>query len=299
MNDPSTVLDVEVSVVNHDGGDLTRACLMTLPAACEGLRWHATVVDNASVDGSADRLAGQFPDVTLMRNRDRHGFGANQNQVIAPVVESGSARYVLVLNNDTQLAEGCVAALVRHADDNPALGAVGPLTFNTDGSRQPSSFRFPSLAKAVLADARPKHAALGCTETDRGHLWLGGACLLLRADALRTVGPFDTRFFLFFEDIDLAHRLWAAGWESAVCPEASIVHHNHQTVTRDELHLAMGRQVRRSYYLYVEKYHGPISAHGVAALGRLALLARAVKAGVAGRVFRDRATTAKAAHLLA
>jgi GT2 family glycosyltransferase len=155
----------------------------------------------------------------------------NQNRVIAPVVESGSARYVLVLNNDTELMEGSVVALVRHADDNPSLAAIGPLTLNTDGTHQASSFRFPTLVKSALAEVLPSRAPLGCTETDGGALWLGGACLLLRTEALRTVGTFDTRFFLFFEDIDLARRLADAGGDpgtaepmsssSAIHPRAS------------------------------------------------------------------------------
>ena len=290
-------LDVEISVVNHDNCEVTRACLSSLAAACRGLKWHATVVDNASVDGSADVLQNEFPHMTVVCNKKRYGFGTNQNQVIDPVIRSQSARYLLVLNNDTELAPGSVSALVEHADRNPPAGAVGPRTFNPDGTRQPSSFRFPSLARAFISEMYPRAAPLGCDGAESGRIWLGGACLLLRVDALRQVGSFDTRFFLFFEDIDLARRLWEAGWASELCPEASIMHLNHKTVERDDLRFAMACQLRRSYYLYISKYHGNTPATCLAGVGRIALQVRAIKQEAAARVRCGRGSDGDAALL--
>lgn len=291
------VLDVEISIVNHDNCEISRACLASLPAACRGLKWHATIVDNASLDGSADVLKAGFPDVTVVCNDRRYGFGANQNQVIGPVVESECARYILVLNNDTELAPGSVATLVEYADRNPTAGAVGPATFNPDGTRQPSSFRFPAFGRAALSEIYPRTAALGCHAADTGRLWLGGACLLLRVDALRQVGFFDTRFFLFFEDIDLARRLWDGGWTSELCPEASIMHHNHKTVERDDLHFAMACQLRRSCYLYISKFYGHIPAVCLAKLGRAGLLVRARMQETLGRLRLDQSPVGEPALL--
>lgn len=292
-------IDVEISIVNHGDCDLSRSCLATLPAACRGLKWHATLIDNASDDGSVEVLKAAFPDVALICNYERLGFGANQNQVIEPTVKSGSARYVLVLNNDTELAEGSVAELVGYADRHPKVGAVGPLTYNPDGSRQPSSFRFPTMPRAFLSEVYPRAAPLGCRFVVGGDLWLGGACLLLRAEALSDVGSFDTRFFLYFEDIDLARRMRDRGWESALCVESKIMHHNHKTTDKDELRFPMECQMRRSYYLYIAKYHGPKAAISLAVFGRTALWLRSAVEVIAGRLCHDQAATRRAATLRA
>lgn len=283
------MIDVEISIVNHGGCDITRSCLSSLPAACEGVHWHATVVDNASTDGTVGILSAEFPSVTFLCNRERHGFGANQNQVIGPAVESGTVRYVLVLNNDTELAPRSVTKLIDHADRNPALGAVSPRIVNPDGTLQPSSFRPPSLPRAFLSEIYPRAAPLGCVQVDEGELWLGGACLLLRPSALRDVGLFDTRFFLFFEDIDLARRLWDAGWVSATCAEATVLHHNHKTVSQEELRFPMACQVRRSCYLYIAKHYGTIPAIILALVGRAAMLCRAAVQVMAARLHNDEA----------
>lgn len=250
-------LDVEISVVNHQGRDLLRACLSTLPPAIGGLRWHATVVDNASGDGSLEMLRQEFPWAKVLLNRVRHGFGFNHNQVIRPVVANGSARYVLVLNNDTELYPGSIQELVAFADSDPDIGATGPPLVNTDGSPQVSFCPFPRLVshlRSELLQRNPRDMG-GAREG-----WLSGACLLLRTTALRDVGAFDTRFFLFFEDVDLALRLQSAGWANRLCPTAPVVHHNHATVTRSELRLPMERQMLRSRYLYFRKNHGLVPA---------------------------------------
>ncbi|MGI8407675.1 MAG: glycosyltransferase family 2 protein [Actinomycetota bacterium] len=297
MNKVPSGLDVEVSVVNHGDCELSRSCLSSLPVACEGLKWHATLVDNASDDGSAEILMAAFPELTVICNSKRHGFGENQNQVIGPAVESGNARYVLVLNNDTELGEGSVSELVKCADNDPKLGAVGPLTYNVDGSRQPSSFRFPTLAGALLSEVYPRAAPLGCEFAEKGEVWLGGACLLLRSDALRDVALFDTRFFLFFEDVDLARRLRDRGWGSALCAESTIMHHNHKTVEREDLQFPMACQLRRSYYLYVRKYHGTVAAASLAMVGRAALRIRAGVDEITGRLRHDEEAAERAAAL--
>lgn len=286
-------------MVNHGDCELSRACLASLPAACRGLKWHATLVDNASNDGSVEVLTAAFPDVTFLCNEERQGFGPNQNKVIEPAVKSGSARYVLVLNNDTELAEASVAELVTYADRHPTVGAVGPLTYNADGSRQPSSFRFPTLAGALLSELYPRAAPLGCEFAEGGDLWLAGACLLLRAEALRDVGGFDARFFLFFEDIDLARRLRDRGWASALCVESKIMHHNHKTIDKDQLRFPMACQLRRSYYLYMAKHHGRRAALSLAVVGRAGLRVRAAVDALAGRLRHDEVATARAAVLRA
>ncbi|HEX8770338.1 MAG TPA: glycosyltransferase family 2 protein [Acidimicrobiales bacterium] len=297
MTDATGVLDVEISIVNHDNCALTRACLRSLPSACEGLDWHVTLVDNASTDGCAGRLRAEFPHLAVLANQTRHGFGVNQNKVIGPAVDSRTARYVLVLNNDTELGAGSVTALVKHGDDHAALGVIGPRTYNADWSVQPSSFRFPTACGALLSDVYPRAAPLGCVPADTGRRWLGGACLLLRTDALRDVGCFDPRFFLFFEDIDLAHRMWDAGWESAICPDASIMHHNHKTVEMDGLKFDMACQLRRSFHLYMAKYHGQATAVALTCLGRLSLLIRALIRAMYARLKSDHTAMSEAAFL--
>ncbi len=288
-------LDVAVSVVNHELREGLRACLLSLPPACEGLGWRATVVDNVSRDGSLEMLETEFGCCSVIRNQARLGFGANHNQVLERALEAREARYVLVLNNDTELEPGSVAELVQFMDSQPGVGAASPRMLSSAGERHDILFRYPSVAGHLRWSLRPTRRASAAVGRPG---WLNGACLLLRAQALEEVGVFDTRFFMFFEDTDLQARLRDAGWSSAICDRASVVHQVGQTVKKPELRLAMECQLLRSRYLYFLKHHGLLQAKTVAWTTRLVLSARAGKLVLERALGRPRADADGGLHAL-
>jgi N-acetylglucosaminyl-diphospho-decaprenol L-rhamnosyltransferase len=275
-------LDVEISLVNTNNRDLLRACLASLPEACSGLDWHATVVDNASEDGSAEMVGAEFPTARLIRNVKRLGFGANHNQVLALAMQPG-VKYVLILNEDTELDPGSVRDLVVFAEAHPCVGALGPAIRGTDGQCQQSYLPFPTVLGQIWSCFRPGRSS---RQPVRGG-WLNGSCVLLRAEALRQVGMMDERFFIFYEDTDLGRRLHRAGWQSAVCESATIVHHGHMTVALASAGSVWEWQMLRSQYLYFCKHRGHITGLVLSVLVRGALLIRACKAIVASSLTED------------
>ena len=271
------MIDVRVSLVAMANPSLLGACLRSLPAACDGLAWDLHVVDNLATAEARATLERHAPEASILRNDERLGFGANHNQVLVPAVERGEARYVLVLNDDVELAPGSVAALVARADGDEKLGAAGPRLAGDDGTPQVSLEAFPSWRGEIAGSVRPRRVSGNAPEG-----WLNGSCLLIRAEALREVGGFDERYFLFFEDVDLGLRLHRAGWRAAVVDESRAVHHGHQTVTLPEWGSASARHVLRSRFLYLRKHHGAARAHLAAQAIRCAHLLRAAKALVEG-----------------
>ena len=268
---------VLISIVNHENRDLLRACLHSLPAAGRGVSWQATVVDNVSGDGSLEMLAAEFPEVVVVANQRRLGFGANHNQVVRPLLAAwpGGPDYVLVLNDDTVLEPCAVTRLVATLDAEPAMAAVVPTIRDTDGRTAGNRLAYPDTRSAWRADWTDR---LDTADPDDGYLQ--GCCLLLRVQALVEVGPFDERFFLFHEDIDLSRRLHDAGWSLGTCAEAVVIHEGHASVFKPELVASTPLQGRRSRYQYFCKYDGRLRAEAITAVGRLLLAVRAAKAAV-------------------
>lgn len=251
------------------------------------------MIDNVSEDGSLEMLAADFPDVRVVANRDPLGFGANHNQVINRVVDDASARHVLVLNDDTELAPGAVTTMVAFLDGDADLGAVVPTVVDGEGGVAATRLAWPTARSWLRADRHD------ITELpDPAHGWLQGSCLLLRVDALRQVGGFDERFFLFYEDVDLSQRLVRAGWRLGTCPEATVVHHGHGTVFKDEIVDATFRHGVRSRYLYFEKHLGRPTAALLSATGRTVMLSRSLKAWAHWSRTRDPVARARARRLL-
>jgi len=270
---PDTPADVEISIVSLGDTQRLTVCVGTLSAACEGLSWRLSIVDNSPSGQDLRAALDVAPCGAAVRSEGRRGFGANHNLVLRDVLAEARARYVLVLNDDTELDPRAVTTLVQDADRDRAIGAVSPRIRGVDGEMEPSQLAWPTLRHEILRAAFPRR------EPAPGHAggWLNGACILLRTAALRQVGIFDTTFFLFFEDTDLCLRLTNAGWRTRACPGASIVHQSHRTILAPELRPRIEEQVLRSRYLYFRKHHGRAAALTVTQAVRGALLMRAAK----------------------
>jgi GT2 family glycosyltransferase len=257
-------VDLSVVIVNWRTRELLRACLRSLREALAE-RWTAgaaevIVVDNASGDGSAEMVAGEFPEVRLFANKENRGYAAGNNQGIA----AASGRNVMLLNSDTEVSREAVTRLEAFLGERPRCGAVAPMLVHPDGRPQSSLRGFPTplaLLGAVTGLARVAPAGSALAGYQPRELPAGPAtveqpmtsCLLLRGQALQEVGTFDETFPVFFNDVDLCWRLREAGWEIWFVPEAQVVHHGGAS-TR-QVRMAMLWESHRGLHRYYHKHY--------------------------------------------
>jgi GT2 family glycosyltransferase len=227
---------VSVLIINWNTRDLTLACLASLVDSADEIPYEVVVVDNGSVDGSANALA-QSDDVQLIRNDRNVGFAAAVNQAY----RHSSGRYVLLLNSDVRLTPTALSTLVRFLDDRPSLAGVAPLYLNPDGSPQPFHFRFPTFTTTLLnGSALARRLVPGSASRLDEYKMLSddfsrprqvpqpsASCLLLRRALLPASNLMDERYPLYFNDVQLARSLAARGLELWVTPEAVVVHSAH------------------------------------------------------------------------
>jgi GT2 family glycosyltransferase len=211
-------------IVNHDGEATLGRCLESL----DGSEVEVILVDNASSDGSVSLVRERFPRVTLLPQEENLGFAAANN--LAAERASGGA--LLLLNNDAWLEPGALDLLAKTLRRRPDAGLVAPRLAYPDGRPQFSW----SPARGILGEAmqvlrnpvesrRWAHGALmRVTARLVGPLWYTAACVLIRSEAWRSVGGFDERFFMYFEDVDLCLRLERRGWRLVQEPRAVVRH---------------------------------------------------------------------------
>jgi GT2 family glycosyltransferase len=204
---------VGVVVLNYRGVDDTIACLESLAALDVAAR--VVVVDNGSGDGSTGRLA-DVPGAELIANDTNLGFAAGNNVAIARLLDDG-VDYVWVLNNDTRVDPTSLRELLAVADADPRLGAVGAVIYDMADPERVLTWGGGALGRWTgrTLDAR---------SSDDPVDYLTAAALLLRSEALRDVGLFDTRYFFTWEDVDLCARLRGHGWAIAVADAARVWH---------------------------------------------------------------------------
>lgn len=223
-----------VVVLTWNGGDPAMRCLASL-AALRPAPDQVLVVDNASADGTPERVAAQFPAVTLLRNDSNLGFSGGMNVGIAALLAQAEAPdAVVLLNQDAEVDPGWLGAIVAPLAADAGVGAVGCKIRYPDGTLQ--------HAGVTLDWPRTLARHVGWHEADRGQHdapagvdYVTAAAVALRADALRAVGGFDEGYApAYFEDLDLCARLRRAGYAVRYEPAATLVH-QESTSLRDEL----------------------------------------------------------------
>lgn len=289
MATASPAPELSVVVVTYNSAETIDACLRSLQDG--GARIEVVVVDNASVDGTAELVAARHPWVRLLRNERNDGFarGCNRGWRLT------RAPYVLLLNPDTEVHPGALRALLAFAETHPRAALVGPRILNPDGSLQHSCFRFPSLRMVVTgffglipldSPANGRYPLEAYAEAHQVEHLLG-ACLLARRAAVEQAGLLDESFYMYFEETDLCYRLRAAGWENWYTPAATVTHRGaHSTAREPE---RMSAEFYRSQARFYRKHYSIARYLGLKLLSILGVsywTARTIRGLLRGRVSR-------------
>ncbi len=217
--------------VTYSSGDHLSNFLRSLAAATT-VGHEVIIADNGSTDGAPEAGVRDFDNVTLLQTGANIGYGAASNRAVAGI--DPSTEFVIVANPDVEWGPGSIDAMLAVARRWPRAGAVGPLIREPDGTVYPSARQVPDVVSGT------GHALLGkvwrnnpwtadyrqCREevTERTVGWLSGSCLLLRRAAFDSVNGFDSRYFMYMEDVDLGDRLARAGWLNVYAPCAEVIH---------------------------------------------------------------------------
>ena len=220
---------VAVVVVNYNTREHLRACLTSVVAESPA---EIVVVDNGSSDGSVEMVRSAFPTVRVVEDPSNPGYGAASNRGVAAC----TAPYIVLINSDTLLHPGTLEALGDFMDRHPRAAIAGPRLVHADGSPHRSCYAFPSTTFLILEHSPLRRAAGWIPPLRRRYFidwsppaaravpWVHGAVLMLRRSAFEAVGGFDPSFYMYYEEVDLAYRLAAAGWETYYAPVAQVTH---------------------------------------------------------------------------
>ena len=223
-----------VVVVTWQGAHLLPDCLDALLREVRAGDAQVVVVDNASTDGTAELLAARYPAVRRIASDRNRGFAGGNNLALADV----DTDVAVLLNNDAVVQPGWLEGLLEGLDHDRRVAAVGSKVL----LQQAGPPVINSVGGEVLSNGYGRDR--GWLELDNGQydepagvLTTSGASVAFRTSALREVGLFDERFFLYYEDTDLCWRLRLAGWEVRTAP-ASVVRHAHSATAgaQSDLH---------------------------------------------------------------
>ena len=279
--------DFSIVIVNMNAAAFLEGCLRSIAATRGDLAVQIILVDNGSTDESlsvAERLA---PDAILLRQSRNIGYVPANNVGLA----HATGRYVMFLNNDTELFPGCLQELAAFLDSHPEAGAVSGQILNPDGTDQGCARRFPSVVngvfgrRSVLTRLFPDNPWSRRFMVGRHHEGdepfevdiLSAACLVVRTDLAKRLEGMDEDFQLYWVCAEMCHRVLTAGYTVVCVPRAKVVHYEGKggsTRTfrqRSRMTIAFNRD---AYLAYV-KVHALPPLHPRRLFAALALSMRA------------------------
>lgn len=266
--------EITVVVVNFNSGDYLKGCLASL--ARQTFRdFETIVIDNASTDGSLEKVADKPGRLVILRQSDNHGF-AKANNIGA---RAGRGRWLALLNPDAEADFGWLEALMRAVKDHPQHRLVSSLQVSLHDGMKLDGAGDNYLAYGYAWRGGFGHAVGKAPQAGTCFAPCGAAALYPR-EAFLEAGGFDERYFCYHEDVDIGFRLRLLGERCQFAPDAR-VRHAGSGVTGRSSRFSVFHGVRNGVWTYFKNMPGwlLVLTFPVWIVGALALLIRGLFKG--------------------
>jgi GT2 family glycosyltransferase len=245
---------VAIVIVSYNVRDELDTCLGSVVEHTEPFPSTITVVDNGSRDGTVEMVRERWRQVRLIEAGDNLGFARASNVGI----RATQSDYVLLLNPDTIVRAGSVAALVCDLESHLEAAAAGPRLIDEHGTAE-WSFGWTigplgELRQKIIGGLYRQGLPWAVKRIERWtreageREWISGACILVRRVDLNAVGLLDECFFMYTEDVDLCLQLRRRGRTIRFVPEAEVVHLRGQSAGWNPRTEQLRRRSQLAYY---------------------------------------------------
>lgn len=254
------MLDVSVIMINYNNAEYTLGCIKSVLEKMSDTTFEVLVVDNRSQHDDRAKLTKEFPKderCRLVLNDRNIGFGGGN---ISGVKASLPSRFLLFLNNDCLLLNDCLGILTKFMDSHPGVGVSTAQNFDEHGKLVPSfdhnkGLRRLLFGRSFLEMTNPKRypnrkkAYAKPISVD----WVNGAFLFFKREAYEAIGGFDPNIFLYWEEMDLCHRLRSNGYNAVLVPQAKVLHYQGVSIDQSP---EISKEAYRSYLYVIRKKDG-------------------------------------------
>lgn len=253
-------IDVSFIVVDYNAFLPLQRLIDTIREKTKDISYEIIVVDNSKHTRQSFSQKN-YPDIKYILNSKNLGF----SKAVNIGIRHSKGRYVLLLNPDTRLKNNVALLLAQFLDHHQNVGIVGGKILNDDGSIQFSCRSFPSYKTAffnrysLLTRIFPKNKysteyinPINSYNESAEVDWLSGSGMMVRKQALETLGLFDENFFMYCEDVDVCHRMKLLGWKVAYYPESVIYHTIGESSSHNKIKAIVERH--KSMWTYYKKY---------------------------------------------
>lgn len=278
-----TEYDVGVILINYNSSSYTATCINSIiQQTSPDLSYGVVVIDNASEEDDYTNLVSQITQIEeklpirLFRSRINTGFSTGNMLGVQFI----SAKYYFFLNNDCRLQNDCLNILFNFCENNSMVALCSPQLFSEDNKHHPCIDYFPYLITKIFG--------LGILKFSYGHRYIkrkgvydepvqvdvvSGSQMFARAESFNDIGGFDTTFFLYCEEEDIAYRLSQTGHTTYLVPEAKNTHIGGASTTPS---LDIRKEFYISFLYFYRKHFGIIKQQALKIILTLRLLRKSL-----------------------
>jgi len=222
-------MQLSIIIVTYNSAKYIRECLQSISQTMGELKSEIIIIDNNSTDQTLE-LVQYSGNLHIIKNDSNMGFAAAVNQGI----EQSQGDLILLLNPDTETEKNSLQKLINFIQSDRKVGIAGSRVLNPDKTLQYSIGRFPTVINLII-DRIPFLNTIFPAYFERRHRkyqnvqypdWAAGPYLLIKREVIEKVGGFDEDYFMYMEEVDLCYRARKAGWRTAFCPDAEVIHYD-------------------------------------------------------------------------
>ena len=258
--------ELSIIIVNYKNFELTIKCITSVIDNLKDVDYEIIVIDNDSPNESFEEIKSSFiknNKVNVTKNEKNSGFGSANN--FAVTLSKG--KYVLFLNPDIIVIEDAINKMLNLLKKNNDIGLVSGKLLNDDYSIQYSCRRILPFGKFLICRtplskfvSKQKKEEINSIylmkdydhKSIRDVDWVMGACMLIEREFFDKIGRFSKEYFMYFEDVDLCHKVNMNNKRVIYLPESQMIHLHNQESTKkiNKMTLVHLKSMLKFYYKY-------------------------------------------------
>lgn len=226
-------MDVSIIIINYNTFELAKNAIESIFKHTQNLSYEIILVDNASPDGSGEKLKEYFGDKIVYI---QSGGNLGTSKAFNLGIEKVSGKYVLWLNSDVLLVSNFIKTLSNYMEKHSECGICGGNVIDFDGNPAHSFRKKLPTSKTIRQDRSFIRLALrkvfkknlsleyNFTNAPMEVGYITGADMMMRSELLKKLGGFDERIFMYAEETEYTYRVKKAGHTVVCVPDAKIKH---------------------------------------------------------------------------
>lgn len=238
-------------IVNFNSEAVLVNCINSINKLIDYSNYEIIILNN---DSTPLKLNEQFEKITIIEHGINIGFGAGCNLA----AKKASGDYFCFLNPDTELLSGSISSILDIFRENPLTGILAPIIVSPEGLIEKGSFgKDPTFFQIIKQKIIPEKKSI--SKLRKGHCvdWVSGASFFIKKGVFESIGGFDEKFFMYFEDIDICKRIRHLGLKIILYPGLQFMHINGSSFSN--------KTKQKNYYyksqdVYFKKYFNNLSS---------------------------------------